>query len=357
MEAPGCLIFCILTPCSAHSVCFCTRTGSSFCLHERPLLFRAHILLWLFRLCAAFSPPTLSFVPPTCSCASSRLVHLFHAAPTNSKEPPVRRNILTIPTTTGVGLPGSGFTGPRERPACCIRVRWPLHTASEPVLRAACVRFLLCWHHFQLLPARSLCCCPLVPAGGLSGSVGLSQDAQVQFPSSGSTSGFWEAHLCSAVSRRAAHSCCGPTGCCQVAPAKLLPLDFTPESAASLCSHTPQDACQPLLQVLANTPNQAHHSLKKSPLPPPNQSCDLPHILPLRRGVGGHMAALSVLHELSNSHWCLTLGLLETQTMALSGTRLVAYTYFLIEAPKLIQEGLSEQCFYCYNSHTLKFTI
>lgn len=71
--------------------------------------------------------------------------------------------------------------------------------------------------------------------------------------------------------------------------------------------------------------------------------------------VGGHLADLSVLHELSNSHWCLTLGLLETQMMELSGTRLVAY--FLIEAPKLIQGILLEQCFYCCNSHTLKFTI
>lgn len=59
--------------------------------------------------------------------------------------------------------------------------------------------------------------------------------------------------------------------------------------------------------------------------------------------MGGHLAHLSVLHELSNSHWCLTLGLLETQMMELSGTRLVAY--ILIEAPKLIQGILLKQCF------------
>lgn len=208
---------------------------------------------------------------------------------------------------------------------------------------------------------------------------------QVHFPSSGSTSGFWEAHLyttglslrsgslylfipftkahtrSSAVSRRTAHSCNGPAGHCQVAPAKLLPLNLTPESAAPLCSHTPQDTCPPLLQVLSSTPSHASHFLKKSPLPSPHQSCDLPHLLPLRRGWGvggGHMAALSVLHELPHSHWDLTLGLLETQRMALSGTHLVACTYFLVEAPKHIQEVLSAQCFYCYNSHyNRKFAI
>lgn len=58
---------------------------------------------------------------------------------------------------------------------------------------------------------------------------------QVQLPSSRSSSSPWEAHLCPAMCRRKAHICCGPTGSCQEAPAKLLILDFIPKSGVSLC--------------------------------------------------------------------------------------------------------------------------
>lgn len=197
MEAPGCLIFCILTPCKALSICFCFRIGSSFCLNERPLLFRAYILLWLFCPCAAFNSQMLSFIPPTCSCASSLLLHLFHVAPANSTEPPLHGDTLTIPTTAGVGFPGSRFTGPRERPACCVRVRWPLHTASEPVLQAAYVSTIS-----SSSPHRLSASIPLSLLVVSEARWAL-EGCPKCIPSSGSTSGFWEAQLCPAVSRTA----------------------------------------------------------------------------------------------------------------------------------------------------------
>lgn len=60
---------------------------------------------------------------PKCGVSSADLqlcqslpLHLSYVAPTHSKEPPVHGNVLSTPATTGVGLPGSRFSG---RPACC----------------------------------------------------------------------------------------------------------------------------------------------------------------------------------------------------------------------------------------------